>query len=118
MYIKNLMLGYVRGYQSPKVISVPPAFNAHPDEKAITIIRKGYGLVGLKDNWIREEIQMGRIPFLLGRYLRYESKMLRDNPSLAILPANRIVRINKILKVLPRFLSKRITKLTENHKWV
>ena len=99
----NLISAYISSYQSPKVISVHPEFSKDPQEKAITIVRKGYGVVGLKDNCSNSELKKGRIPFRIGHFLQYERNMLDKDPTLVVLPQNRIEKINKILKILPNF---------------
>lgn len=115
--LKNLISGYIRSCQSPKIIPVHPEFSKVPQEQAITIVRKGYGLVGLKDNWSIDELKRGRIPFRIGRFLKYERNMLDKDPTLAVLPRNRIEKVNKILKILPKFLSRKIVKIAEKHKY-
>ena len=47
----SLYLIHIGLYQEPKRIPVHPAFSRDPGEEALTIIRKGYGLIGIKDNW-------------------------------------------------------------------
>lgn len=115
---KILMSTYISSYQIPKIIPVHPDFSNDPEEEAVTIIRKGYGLVGLKDNWTLEQIKRGKIPFRMGRFLRYEVRMLDKNPILAVLPPNRIKRINSILRFLPNFWRKEIIKFIEKRNWV
>ena len=115
---KNLVSVYISSYQQPKIIPVHPDFSNDPEEEAITIVRKGYGLTGLKDNWTQEQIKKGKITFRVGRFLRYETKMLDKNPTLAVLPTNRITRINRILKLLPDFLRKKVIGFVEKRKWV
>lgn len=112
--LKNIVSGYIRSYQSPKIIPVHPEFNKVPQAQAITIVRKGYGLVGLKDNWSIDELKRGRIPFRIGRFLKYERNMLDKDPTFAVLPRNRIEKVNKILKILPKFLVERLLKLLKN----
>ena len=106
----SIFKGYISSYDEPKVIEVHKDFGGHPNEKAATIIRKGHGLVGIKDSWTEEELRKGYIPFRLGHFYRYEEKMLNEDHLLAILPVNRIEKANNILKVLPKFISRRITK--------
>jgi len=106
----SIFNAYVRSYDEPKVIGVHKDFGGHPNEEAVTIIRKGHGLAGIKDNWTREELKRGHIPFRIGRFSRYETKLLKENRLLATLPASRTERINKILRILPKFISKRIAK--------
>lgn len=73
--------------------------------------------MGIKDNWTSEQIKQGHIPFIMGRYLRYEGKMLEKDPRLTILPPNRIKRINMFLKIIPEFLRKKVVPLIEKTGW-
>lgn len=108
--IKFLIHIHIQNYKTPKVIPVSPEFSKDPKEKAITIIRKDYGLVGIRDNWNKEELNRGCIPFRIGRFHRYELDLLNNNPFLTILPKDKIKRINNILKILPKFISRYIVK--------
>lgn len=114
---KNLMSSFVKSYEEPNVISINPKCSPDPEEKAITIIRKGQGVVGLKDNWTEEEIKMGKVPFLIGRFMRYENEMLDRSRYLTVLPENRIDKFNKLLGILPKFIRKKIVKLAEGKRW-
>jgi hypothetical protein len=95
---------------------VPKDFGGHPDEKAVTIVRKGHGLVGIKDNWTMEQLKRGYIPFRIGIFYPYEEKLLSKDPLLATLPLDKVERINAILKILPKFLSKYIVKKLQKNK--
>lgn len=110
--INNLVKVYKSSYKIPKVISVHPDFSGDPEEKAITIIRKNTGVIGIKDNWTLEQIQSGKIPFNLSRLLPYEQKMLNENPFLTELPPNKVEKINKILRLFPIFIRKHLLKLS------
>jgi len=115
---KNLISIHIKSYQSPKVISVHPEFDSDPRVKAKTIIRKGYGLAGLKDNWTIDELKKGEEIFRMGKFFKYEIEMLNKNPMLAVLPPNRIEKVNKVLKFLPKFLSRKILRILEKKKWI
>lgn len=109
----ELLRAYIASYDKPKIIPVHPEFSRDPKEKTITIIREGYGLVGLKDNWTEDELKRGHIPFRVGRFHRYEMKMLDSDRLLTIIPRDRIRRINAALKLLPNFLRKPIVAKLE-----
>ncbi len=106
----TLFKGHISSYDKPKIIPVHKDWGGHPDEKAITIVREKHGLAGMKDNWTREQLRRGYIPFRIGNFHSYELKLLKKDPLLAILPVNRVERINRILKVLPKFMGKYIVK--------
>jgi hypothetical protein len=115
---KTLMSLYINSYQEPKIIPIHPGFSNDPEEKAITIVRKNHGLAGLKDNWTTDQIKKGKITFRFGRFLGYETNMLDKNTTLAVLPENRIKKINRVLKLLPNFLRKKIIGFVKKRKWV
>lgn len=106
----TLFNGHISSYDKPKIIPVHKDWGGHPDEKAITIVRRKYGLAGIKDNWTREQLRRGYIPFRIGNFHSYELKLLGKDPLLATLPVNRAERINRILKVLPKFVGKYVVK--------
>ena len=110
----NLYFMHIKMYEEPKVIPVHPEFSDDPSERAITIIRKGYGLVGMKDNWSEEEIKMGHIPHRIGRFHKYEVRLLEKNPFLTILPKDKIIKTNKFLKFLPKLIIKYIIRKIRN----
>lgn len=106
----TLFMGSIRSYDKPQIIPIHKGFGGHPDEKSITIIRKNYGLAGLKDNWTIEQLRKGHIPFRIGNFHSYEIKLLDKDPLLTTLPPNKAERINIILKALPKFVGKYIVK--------
>lgn len=106
----NMFNSYIHSYNEPKIIPVHPEFATRPNHKAIVIIRQGYGLIGMQDYFENEQDRIGESPFRLGHFLDYESELLKMKPTLCVMPRNRIERINKTLRVLPKFLSSRIVK--------
>ncbi len=69
------------------MIPCDPEFSHDPEEKAVVIVREGYGATGLKDGWTEEELNQGRISYRFGRFTPEESKMLDADRPLALLPA-------------------------------
>lgn len=100
-------------YKETIVIDTHPDFSKDPDEKAVVMVRKGTGVIGVKDNWTREQIKQGKIPYSLCKILPYEQKMISKNPLISEFPPNKIERINKILKLFPIFIRKHLFKLSE-----
>ncbi len=78
---------HIENYTEPVVIPCDPAFSHDPEEKAVVIVRKGYGATGLKDGWTKEELSQGHIPYRMGRFTREETNMLDADRTLALLPA-------------------------------
>jgi len=97
-------------YKEPKIIDVHPEFSRYPNEKAITIIRQGSGLVGLKDNLTPAQKKSGFITFRVGKFLPYESKIIDNDPSLVILPYNKIEKVNKFIRLFPSSVRRKIVK--------
>lgn len=77
---------YISGYNEPQLIDIHPGFSNDRQEKAIVIVRQGYGLAGLKDNWTIEEIRRGKIPFRIGIFTKDEIALLNADHTLAVLP--------------------------------
>lgn len=107
----SMFNSYIRSYDKPKILPVHPEFATRPNHNAITIVREEYGLVGIRDYFEKQEDRVGQFPFMVGRFLDYESKLLDRDPTLCILPKNKIERINRILMFFPKFISSRIVKL-------
>jgi hypothetical protein len=83
--LKTLRQVYVGSYDEPKEISAY-GFCGEPDAKGIVIVREGHGAVGMKDALTEAELAAGGIPWMLGRFYRDESELLRANSTLAKLP--------------------------------
>ncbi len=106
--LQTVLTCYTQMYDSPKLVPVHPEFARSPNEKAITIVRKGYGLVGIKDSWTKDEIRAGRIPWSIARLHVYENRMLDEDPLNPILPKDKIARSNRFLLFVPRPLKKHV----------
>ena len=78
---------HIERYTEPVVIPCDPEFSHDPAEKAVVIVREGYGATGLKDGWTEEELSQGHIPYRMGRFIREEVQMLDADRTLALLPA-------------------------------
>lgn len=84
--LRELYIASIGDYKKPVIIDVHPEFSGDPEEKAVVIVRKGHGAVGLKDNWSPEELQKGKVPFLIGRLYPEESQLLGKEPTRCLLP--------------------------------
>ncbi len=105
---------YISGYKTPELIKPHPEFSHDPKEMCLTIVRKGHGLIGLKDNFTKEELSRGHIPHQIGRFMPYEERLI-SNKGIYLLPRNRVERINKILSKLPAFFGRFIVKKIDKH---
>ena len=76
----------IASYHKPEVIPVYPKFSQDPEERAVVIVREGYGATGLKDAWTLQQIAAGRITFRIGRFSPEEVGLLDRNRTLALLP--------------------------------
>ena len=94
----------IEDYEYPTLVKIPSYFNNQ--QFATTMSRKGHGLVGIKDNYTREELARGQMPWHIVRLLGYELKMLKNDPTIKQFPKNKVENFNKILKRTPRFLRK------------
>jgi hypothetical protein len=77
---------HVGSYTEPVTIPVHPGFSRDPDERAVVIVRQGYGVVGLKDAWSVEELKRGKISHLIGHFTEEEARLLNADPTRALLP--------------------------------
>lgn len=76
----------IEAYEVPTTIPTSPHFDGDPDLRWRTIIREGYGIAGVKDDWSREQLQSGKIPLRVGRFFEDEVRMLKNDPTLDSLP--------------------------------
>lgn len=84
--IRHLHQAHTESYAEPVLIDVPPEFSQDPDAKGQLIIRKGYGVVGMRAAWPESIDPTGRIRWSLGRYLPGEEALLQQDPTRLILP--------------------------------
>lgn len=91
-------------YETPKLILIPTYFNNF--KYATTISRKGYGLVGMKDNHCIEDIERGAMTWHVVKVHGYELKMLNSDKSINQFPSDKVEKLNKILKYTPRIIRK------------
>ena len=79
---------HVQSYSEAVTIPVHPGWSPDPTERAVTIVRQDYGLVGIKDAWTRDQVRLeGRIPFRIGTFTRADLALLDADPTLALLPS-------------------------------
>jgi hypothetical protein len=104
---------HIESYKEPKKINVHPQWRGYPEERAVVIVREGYGVVGLKDAWEPSQIQAGKIPFRIGHFTQDEIDLLGSDHTIEKLPsrlspnASRISPLKKgILKNILRYLRK------------
>jgi hypothetical protein len=110
MAFSNLIKYHISSYKEPSVIKVHPDFSSDPNETVITLIRKGYGLIGLRDYESTPNIQDEYVPYLIGRFNESELKLNEKYPRLTVYPRDKRETINNILKIFPVFLRKKIVK--------
>lgn len=115
---ETLISYYVSSYKSPKVVRMYPKHTNDADEEAITILRKGRGVIGLQSNWSAEELKQGKILARLGRFTRRESQMLEKNPENVIMPPNYREKINRIIPFSPKFIQKWIVMIIKKYNWI
>lgn len=109
--IKNLINGYIEGYNKSKIIPVSPGFSRNPNEKAVLIVRKNHGLIGMKNIWSKEEIAKGEIDWIVINMLGYERKYL--DRGIVEMPPNRVQYANRILSIIPRRFKSKLIPIVE-----
>lgn len=75
---------HVRSFEEPSVIPAD-GFSPGP-QNARVVVRRGFGVVGLKHAWTRDQLAAGAIPWLVGRFQPGEAEQLHADPELALLP--------------------------------
>lgn len=103
--IKNLVNSYIESYSESKIIPVSNGFSSDPDEKAIIIVRKGHGVIGLKST--------KKGSFYLGNQYSYELNYI--NKGETMLPKDRVKYWNKMLEKLPYNISRFIEPVVEKY---
>lgn len=112
---ENVILYYKRSYESPKIINTPTEAGFDDNEKAVTILRRGYGLVGLKDTLTCEEIKNGKIPWHYGHFRKYETEILKNDHSTILLPKDRFKKVELIMKYCPELFKKKLVDILRQH---
>jgi len=112
---ENIILYYKQSYESPKIINTPAEAEFDDNEKAITILRSGDGLVGLKDTFTHEEIKNGKIPWHFGHFRKYEIEILKRNQSTILLPKDRFKKVEIIVKYCPKLFKKKLVDILKQY---
>jgi len=112
---ENVILYYKRSYESPKIINTPTEAGFDDNEKAVTILRRGYGLVGLKDTLTCEEIKNGKIPWHYGHFRKYEIEILKNDHSTILLPKDRFKKVELIMKYCPELFKKKLVDILRKY---
>lgn len=90
---------FKKEFASDKLLDAYPHFSKIKGEKGVPIIRKGHGLIGVKDNWTEEEKRKGRIPWWIGRSYKYEKILIEKGQHM--LPVDKVKKYNLILNYCP-----------------
>jgi len=110
--IKFLYYKAISDYKSPVTIALPAEFNT---PTGIVRVRKGYGLIGIRDNWSSEQLAQGRIPFSIGKYKWHELEILKHDHTVDLLPEDTTQKLwerySKLYKWVPNFLRSSLNKL-------
>lgn len=99
---------YISSYSVPELIDAPEEFIHHKNEKVTTIVRRGYGLIGIRDHWTPEQLSKGYVPFRLCSCYPYELPLIERGELL--LPFDRVKRFNSLIKPFPRVIKKFLVK--------
>ncbi|MDD5026500.1 MAG: hypothetical protein PHH13_03965 [Candidatus Peribacteraceae bacterium] len=111
----TLINQYIADYDEPIAIEPHPDFKTHNDQTIKLMIRKGHGVVGIKDNWSPAQLRAGFIPFRLSKITRHEQWLLNKYPDIDIFPKDRTPAINRLLKCIPKPLKGYILKFIQKN---
>jgi hypothetical protein len=112
---ENIILYYKQSYESAKIINTPAEAGYDDNEKAVTILRRGHGLVGLKDTLTYEEIKNGKIPWHFGHFRKYEIEILKHNQGTILLPKDRFKKVDTIVKYCPQLFKKKLVDILKQY---
>lgn len=83
-FLRSLFIG---NYPQPVEVLMHPSNTRIPGERAIVMVREGYGAIGLKHAWTPEELKRGHIAWRYGKFLWEEIRMADRDPTRAFFPA-------------------------------
>lgn len=119
-YFQSLKFLYqksISDYKEPKDILLPSSFNA---KWGRIIVRKNYGVVGLRDNYSKEFLAQGFLPFRMGSFKDYEITILNMNDRIDFLPEDKVEiawkQYMRLYKWCPNFLRKHLNHWNEKRK--
>jgi hypothetical protein len=84
--LRFLNAHYIGSYTEPKEIVMHPLNAGAPGERAVVMVREGYGAIGPKHAWTLEELQRGHINWHFGRFSTEEAKLISADPMRALFP--------------------------------
>lgn len=106
--ITHLRKYHISLYDKPQTITPHPEMVHRQNEKVLTIVREGHGVIGIKDAFTKQEIEQGKIPFSLGKFYPEEQRLIRKGQLL--LPKYKEPIINIIYKYSPDFFKRILLK--------
>jgi hypothetical protein len=98
---------HVRSYTEPVRIPVSPTFAHGAQEEATVIVRRGYGVVGLKHSLTDADIAAGGIRWRAGIFTSEELALLDADPHRALLPKRRPPKTPWYRRLAQRFRGSR-----------
>lgn len=108
---KYLFNKSVSDYKEPIRIPMPAEFNI---QTGIVRVRKGHGVIGVRDGWTREELAQGRSPLSLGKYKLHELEITKLDHTVDLFPEDTTQKLYdlyyKLYKWTPKFLRGRLNK--------
>ena len=106
---------YSCAFTESKIINTPTKAGYDDNEKAVTILRRGSGLVGLKDTLTCEEIKNGKIPRHFGHFRKYEIEILKHDHNTILLPKDRFKKVETIMKYCPKLFKKKLVDILKQY---
>lgn len=89
---KTLYRYHVMSYSEPKILTLHPQMGGDPEQRWVTMTRKGYGLIAVQSAWTVEQERMGKIRMRIAQgFTQKELALLKRDPSRAIYPNDRNV---------------------------
>lgn len=102
---KILFNNAISEYSESKVVGLPARFSYRTGR---IIVRKGYGLIGVKDNLTSSEISKINLPFHMGKFKYHEMEILRKDPTINEMPVDKTDKLHKIYTKVHNFAPKKL----------
>jgi hypothetical protein len=89
---KTLYRFHVMSYTEAKVLTLHPKMGGDPEQRWVTMIRKGYGLIAVQSSWTVEQEKRGKIRMRIAQgFTPRELALLKQDPSRTMYPPDKSV---------------------------
>jgi hypothetical protein len=101
----------ISDYKRSIEIPLPEGFFS---PKGVVMVRKNHGVVGLKDNWTKEQLSLGCMPFRLSKLKLHERLILDIDPTIADFPVDKTESLHDLYIKLRSWVPKPFKHLVDS----